>query len=217
MKPSGPIPPYFSANEDGQLLIGGSPAEELVAEAGGTPLFVYDNNIVGAQIASLRAAMPDGLALYYSVTANPYEPLLNFIGRYVEGFRIVSKGELERLKRAELAGIPMTFAGPGKSGDVCAMNVQRPRKSTNPSIGGNTARTIGRSASRWAMRRASRFARRAASSASSSSAGPDDAAPLSGGRIGDTRADAGERASRAAEAVSEAEIIPSLRRYPPAT
>src|SRR5947209_7852206 len=117
MKPSGPIPPYFSPSDDGQLMIGGLPAEELVAEAGGTPLFAYDNNIVGSQIAALRAAMPDGLALYYSVTANPYEPLLNFIGRYVEGFRVVSRGELERLKRAELAGIPMTFAGPGKGDD----------------------------------------------------------------------------------------------------
>ena len=100
MKPSGPIPPYFSADDDGQLLIGGVTAEELVAEAGGTPLFVYDNNIVGAQIARLRAAMPDGLALYYSVTANPYEPLLEFLGRYVDGFRIVSQGELERLQAA---------------------------------------------------------------------------------------------------------------------
>ena len=117
MKPTGTIPPHFSASEDGQLMIGGYAAEELVAEAGGTPLFVYDNNIVGGQIARLKAAMPDGLALYYSVSANPYEPLLNFIGRYVEGFRIVSKGELERLKRADLAGIPMTFAGPGKRDD----------------------------------------------------------------------------------------------------
>src|SRR4051812_30553766 len=117
VKPSGPIPPYFSANGDGQLQIGGATADELVAEAGGTPLFVYDNNIVGSQIARLKAAMPDGLAIYYSVTANPYEPLLNFIGRYIEGFRIVSKGELDRLKRAELAGIPMTFAGPGKRDD----------------------------------------------------------------------------------------------------
>ena len=61
--------------------------------------------------------MPDGLALYYSVTANPYEPLLNFIGRYVDGFRVVSRGELEHLKRAGLAGIGMTFAGPGKRDD----------------------------------------------------------------------------------------------------
>src|SRR3954453_14284865 len=117
MKPTGPIPPHFSASEDGQLTIGGMSAEELVAEAGGTPLFVYDNNIVGSQIAALRAAMPDGLALYYSVTANPYEDLLNFIGRYVDGFRVVSRGELEHLKRAGLAGIPMTFAGPGKGDD----------------------------------------------------------------------------------------------------
>jgi diaminopimelate decarboxylase len=117
MKPTGPIPPYFSANADGQLLISNVSAQDLVSEAGGTPLFVYDNNIVGGQIARFKAAMPDGLALYYSVSANPYEPLLNFIGRYVEGFRVVSKGELERLRRADLAGIPMTFAGPGKGDD----------------------------------------------------------------------------------------------------
>src|SRR5690349_437780 len=117
MKPTGPIPPHFFANDAGELLIGGLAPEELIAEAGGTPLFVYDNNIIGGQIAALRAAMPDGLALYYSVTANPYEPLLNFIGRYVEGFRVVSRGELEHLQRAGLAGIPMTFAGPGKRDD----------------------------------------------------------------------------------------------------
>src|SRR5690348_9200942 len=117
MKPTGPIPPHFFANDAGELLIGGLAPEELIAEAGGTPVFVYDNNIVGGQIAALRAAMPDGLALYYSVSANPYEPLLNFIGRYVDGFRVVSRGELEHLKRAGLAGIGMTFAGPGKTDD----------------------------------------------------------------------------------------------------
>lgn len=114
MKPAGPIPPYFSASDEGQLLIGGYPAEELVAEAGGTPLFVYDNNIVGAQVARFKGAMPDGIALHYAVTANPYEPLLEFLGRYIDGFRIVSLGELERLQKAQLTGIPMNFAGPGK-------------------------------------------------------------------------------------------------------
>src|SRR4051812_2185921 len=124
MKPTGPIPPHFSASEDGQLTIGGLGAEELIAEAGGTPLFVYDNNIVGGQIAALRAAMPDGLAIYYSVTANPNEDLLNFLGRYVEGFRVVSRGELEHLKRAGLAGIPMTFAGPGKRDDELEAGIE---------------------------------------------------------------------------------------------
>lgn len=115
MKPTGPMPPQFGATDDGQLLIGGHRADALVKEAGGTPLFVYDNNIIGGQIARFQAAMTSGISLYYTVAANPYEPLLNFVGRYVDGFRVVSQGELERLKRAELAGIPMTFAGPGKT------------------------------------------------------------------------------------------------------
>lgn len=114
MKPTGPIPPHFAAAENGQLLIGGYPADELIAEAGGTPLFVYDNNIVGAQVARFKGAMADGVGLYYSVSANPYEPLLEFLGRYVDGFRIVSSGELKRLQEAQLAGIPINFAGPGK-------------------------------------------------------------------------------------------------------
>lgn len=115
MKPTGPLPSHFTASDDGQLMIGGIPASELIADAGGTPLFVYDNNIVGGQITCFRAAMPSGIKLYYSVSANPCEDLLRFIGRYVEGFRVVSAGEIRLLENAELAGIPMTFAGPGKS------------------------------------------------------------------------------------------------------
>jgi len=113
VKPTGPIPPHFAAI-DGHLFIGGVPVDELVEEAGGTPLFVYDNNIVGAQVARFKGAMADGIALHYSVTANPYEPLLEFLGRYVDGFRIVSGGELKLLQAAGLAGIPIDFAGPGK-------------------------------------------------------------------------------------------------------
>ena len=114
MKPTGPIPPHFTADENGQLLVGGVTAEEIVAQTGGTPVFAYDNNIVGAQVARFKGAMADGISLFYSVAANPYEPLLEFFGRYVDGFRIVSLGELKRLQHAKLAGIPINFAGPGK-------------------------------------------------------------------------------------------------------
>ena len=59
-------------------------------------MFAYDNNVVGGQIARFQAAMASGVALNYNVTANPYQPLLEFLGRYVDGFRVVSLGELER-------------------------------------------------------------------------------------------------------------------------
>jgi len=33
MKPTGPLPPYFTASSAGELIIGGSPVSELIAEA----------------------------------------------------------------------------------------------------------------------------------------------------------------------------------------
>jgi diaminopimelate decarboxylase len=114
MKPMGQIPAHFATGENGELMVGGRSAGDIIAEAGETPVFVYDNNIIGGQIARFRAAMPDGVALYYSVTANPCEELLRFVGRYVDGFRIVSAGELQLLKKADLEGIGIKFAGPGK-------------------------------------------------------------------------------------------------------
>jgi diaminopimelate decarboxylase len=117
MKAMGPIPAVFDPGDDAVLRIGGWSAEELIDQAGGTPLFVYDNNIVGGQIARFRATMPDGLALHYAVKANPYDPLLKFLARYVEGFDIASAGELQLLEDADVLGLPVTFAGPGKRDD----------------------------------------------------------------------------------------------------
>ena len=56
-KPMGAIPEGFRA-EDGMLLIGGRRADMLAAEAGDTPLFVYDLDMVDARIARFRAAFP---------------------------------------------------------------------------------------------------------------------------------------------------------------
>ena len=114
MKAVGPIPPQFTADDGAQLKIGGWSAEELIEQSGGTPLFVYDNNIPGGQVARFRASMPDGLALHYAVKANPYGPLLRFLARYVDGFDIASAGELQTLQDAEVGGLPISFAGPGK-------------------------------------------------------------------------------------------------------
>ncbi len=114
MKAMGPIPAQFSAGDNAQLKLGGWSADELIEQAGGTPLFVYDSSIVGAQVARFRGAMPDGLALHYAVKANPYRPLLRFLARHVDGFDIASAGELQMLQDAETGGLPISFAGPGK-------------------------------------------------------------------------------------------------------
>ena len=115
MKAMGAIPAGFDTSADGTLMIGGHDARALVAQAGSTPLFVYDNNLIGAKIALFRAALPDGLGLNYAVKANPYPPLLEWICKFVDGFDIASEGELAALEKVDACCLPMSFAGPGKT------------------------------------------------------------------------------------------------------
>jgi diaminopimelate decarboxylase len=113
MKPLGPIPSGFAAI-DGQLAIDGVRAEEWVARAGGSPLFVYSRAMLADRMAGLRAAMPQRLALHYAMKANPYPPLLEFMAGLVDGFDIASGGELAILLAAGLDASKVSFAGPGK-------------------------------------------------------------------------------------------------------
>ncbi len=115
MKAMGSIPAGFEAGVDGTLTIGGNAIGALMDDEDGTPLFVYDNNLVGAKIALFRAALPDGLGLHYAVKANPYPPLLKWICQFVDGFDIASEGELATLEKVGADCIPLSFAGPGKS------------------------------------------------------------------------------------------------------
>ena len=115
MKAAGPIPPGFVADKDGWLNVGGQGIDDLVKEAGGTPLVVYDKATIGRQIARFRAAMPDGIALHYAVKANPYGPLLTYLAQFVDGFDVASAGEIEALIQAKADVLPISIAGPGKS------------------------------------------------------------------------------------------------------
>ena len=113
VKPMGPIPAGYAADSDGMLLIGGRRADALVAEAGDTPLFVYDLALVDAKIARFRAAFP-GIDLHYAMKANPYPPLLKHILRQVDGLDLASGGELRIALDAGIDPARMSFAGPGK-------------------------------------------------------------------------------------------------------
>ena len=113
MKPVGPIPPYFSA-QDGELAIGGRTASALVAEAGDTPLFVYSTDALARRVAELRAALPLQLGLHYAMKANPFAPLLQWMRDRVDGFDVASGGELELALVAGVAPERISFAGPGK-------------------------------------------------------------------------------------------------------
>jgi diaminopimelate decarboxylase len=112
-KPMGPIPAEFSAGPDGVLRIGDRSAEALATEAGGTPLFVYDAELVAARIARLHAVFP-GISLHYAIKANSYAPLLSFISKQVDGLDVASAGEMRLALAAGTDPADISFAGPGK-------------------------------------------------------------------------------------------------------
>jgi diaminopimelate decarboxylase len=113
-KPHGPVPPYFAADAEHMLLIGGERADALVARAGDTPLFVYDVGIVRQRIAALRAAMPPALGIHYAIKANSHPAFLAAMKAEVDGFDIASAGELAKALDAGLDPDHISFAGPGK-------------------------------------------------------------------------------------------------------
>lgn len=112
MKPLGPIPAPYAAQQ-GELCIAGQRAADLAA-AHGTPLFVYDSQVVRARVAALRAALPARVALHYAVKANPFGPLVALMGGLVDGFDIASGGELALLQAQGIDPVRAGFAGPGK-------------------------------------------------------------------------------------------------------
>lgn len=112
-KPMGPIPPGFAADDDGMLQIAGRRADALVAEAGDTPLFVYDLGMIEGKLARFRAAFPS-VHLHYAMKANPYAPLLRHVAARVDGLDIASAGELRQAIEAGAEPGAISFAGPGK-------------------------------------------------------------------------------------------------------
>ena len=113
MKPLGPIPAGYPALE-GELAVGGRKASDLVAEAGGTPLFVYSRELLRQRVAALRETMPARLKLHFAIKANPYRPVLEFMAGLVDGFDVASAGELAMVRAAGIEASLVSFAGPGK-------------------------------------------------------------------------------------------------------
>jgi len=112
-KPFGAIPAGYAAHA-GELAIGGQAVSALIAQAGDTPLFIYDMGSVRARIAALRAALPAEVALHYALKANPYAPLVRAIIPLVDGIDVASGGEMGLALAQGADAVHVSFAGPGK-------------------------------------------------------------------------------------------------------
>ncbi|HEX5826928.1 MAG TPA: alanine racemase [Candidatus Limnocylindrales bacterium] len=109
--------PHPSILRDGRL--GGVLADELAARYG-TPLFVYDLDVITAQVEAIRAALPASFDLAYAVKANPLLAVLEHLRRRGLGADVASAGELRHVVRAGFDPARVVMTGPGKRDEELA-------------------------------------------------------------------------------------------------
>ncbi|QNP61915.1 type III PLP-dependent enzyme [Streptomyces genisteinicus] len=91
----------------------------------GLPAYLYDLDALRAHAAGVRAALPDGVELYYAAKANPEPRLLTALSPYCDGFEVASGGELAHVAGA-VPGRPLAFGGPGKTPDELRAALRAP-------------------------------------------------------------------------------------------
>ena len=78
--------------------------------------YLYDPSVMTGKIETLRAKLPEGVAVYYAMKANPHVAFLETARHAgVEGIEIASVGEGKKAIEAGFAPGQIIFTGPGKS------------------------------------------------------------------------------------------------------
>ncbi|MGH7414251.1 MAG: diaminopimelate decarboxylase [Candidatus Rokuibacteriota bacterium] len=104
---------FFPGSGD-ELVVGGLSVGPL-AERFGTPLYVYDAEIMDRKWSALRHAYPPEFSVYYSVKANPNRAVLRHFLEKGCGLEVASVGELGQALAAGCPAERILFAGPGKT------------------------------------------------------------------------------------------------------
>ncbi len=90
-----------------------------IAQAVGTPVFVYSAEAMRGQARALRAALSglDNPLIAYAVKANPNIAVLTVLAAEGLGADVVSGGEYRRARAAGIAAEKIVFSGVGKTAD----------------------------------------------------------------------------------------------------
>lgn len=102
---------YQYITKNNKLLIGGIPADDLIAEFG-SPLYVYDEAIIKERVNSLTYSIRyKPLRLYYAMKANSNIHILKIIQKLGWGIDAVSVGEIEIALKTGFSADKILFTG----------------------------------------------------------------------------------------------------------
>src|ERR1035437_8017557 len=88
---------------------------DRAAERYGTPLYLYDFDVIERQVARLRRALGPRFTLAYAIKANPSLAVLSFFFERGLGADVASRGELLAGRRAGCPPSKILSTGPAKS------------------------------------------------------------------------------------------------------
>ncbi len=125
-------------------------APDELATRFGTPLYVYDLDVIERQVTALTGALPPVVDLAYAVKANPALAVVQHLGRLGLGADVASAGELALADRAGIEAGRIVMTGPGKRDDELAAAVAAGIRAVTVESPGELARLegIARSAGR---------------------------------------------------------------------
>lgn len=92
--------------------------EKVILEATrkyGTPLFLYDGNLIEKQVQRLKEALFQDARLFYAMKANPLIGIVQKLQTLGCGMEVASRGEMETAFRAGVAPQNVIFTSPGKT------------------------------------------------------------------------------------------------------
>ena len=114
---------YF-CYRNGQLFCENVPVQEL-AKQYGTPLFIYSQATLLRHLKVLQKAYAEAHPIIcYSIKANGNLSLCRLLGEHGAGFDVTSGGELYRALKAGPKGVPIVFAGVGKTAEEIRMALE---------------------------------------------------------------------------------------------
>ena len=103
----------------------------VIAEAVGTPVYVYSTATIERHAAVFQAALadvksgPDGPLIAFAVKANPNRAVLATLAKAGLGADVVSGGELLRARAAGIPADRIVFSGVGKTADEMRLGLEQ--------------------------------------------------------------------------------------------
>jgi len=95
-----------------------APGESLLVRAAakfGTPLYLYDFDVIEARVRALRAAVGPRFEIAYAIKANPSLGILHFLREAGLSSDVASRGELAAARRAGFPPSRILSTGPAKT------------------------------------------------------------------------------------------------------